>query len=128
MSKADSVEERWRSTGNQFSADLISCAAFFMVTSKGVENSGKPEDKKTAEQWQIQAARIFSFAEVVSQKIGQKPEVPGIRIKMMVESMMEEMGGHYMNYSILSSKYMDRCVDLARNPDSALAKRLEEQK
>jgi hypothetical protein len=116
--------EKMRTNGNQLSEDLITCAAFFMITAQGVENRGTPEDRQSGSQWKNQAARAMMFADTIANSIGQKPEVLAVRVETISQSLMDEMGGNFMNYSLLSSKYLQKCVDLMRDPEQTVARRL----
>ena len=94
-----------------------------MISAQGGRNRGKAEDIRTAEGLEREAVMAMMFAENVSKSIGQKPEVPQLRLNAIAKSLMAEMDGHFMNFSVLSSKYLAKCADLLRDPKATVDSR-----
>ena len=116
--------ERMRTRVNQLSEDWITCTAFFMITAQGTENHGEPEDLKLAAELRQQATMAMLLAQTVARKIGQKPEVATVRLQTIAKSLMQKMGGDFINYSLLADEYLTGCVELMRDPVQTVSKRL----
>lgn len=114
-----------RNRGNQLSEDMITCAAFFTISAQGGKNSGTQSSLKLAENLEHQAVIAMMFAKSIANSIGQKPEVANIRLKAIMQSILDEMNWNYINYSSIMHKYLNNCVELLRDPEKTIKSRLK---
>ena len=108
--------EQMRTSGNQLSDDLVTCAAFFMISAQGIDNRGDAKNPGQIDKMRDLARRTMRLAEMASKSIGEEPEALAARAEAVVPALMAEMGGNYLNYSFLSRKYLRQCINLTLGP------------
>jgi len=110
------------------SSDYAECAAYFGITSVGVERSG---EKELADKYRGISTSALTYA-IESAKAGRTEDmamkVTEARVKMASEQMMTDIGRDFSNLSILLSKYRLHCKKAMKSPEYVFSKWERKQK
>ncbi len=105
---------------DNISSEFVTCAGYFALVSRALENAGKTEmagkyDKatKTAMDYALMTAQ-----ESRTKEMAQK--VTLARFEMDMKDMTREIDGNASNISILTNKYGYRCKDVMEKPESMM--------
>ena len=93
-------EEQEAQLGN-LQHDATTCSMFYKLSAQGIRNRGNPDALKVAENTDELAEFLFETAFIISQIIGMKEEAMQARVRMSLESMMDDMENDFKNFSIV---------------------------
>lgn len=116
--------ETLRRLGNQLSEDFAVCSAFYMISAEGAKNRGDISGLQMVALAEASAVKAIAMAKRLSYAIGQKSDVPMIRYRENHRSLLDEMGRDFVNYSVLSARYLRNCAYLMRDPEAVVVQRM----
>ncbi len=102
-------EERAR---DNFSHELVICAAYYDVGAEGARRVG---EKEGAFQMELLAGYLIEMARKYTRE-----NVLLARYKLAFEDHVKTMDGDYANLSLLIVKYKDLCKQVVENPEARL--------
>ncbi len=102
-------EERAR---DNFSHELVICAAYYDVGAEGARRVG---EKEGAFQMELLAGYLMEMAREYT-----RDDVLLARYKLAFEDHVKTMDGDYANLSLLIVKYKDLCKQVVENPEARL--------
>ncbi len=97
---------------DNFSHELVICAAFYGVGAEGARRVGKNEG---AFQLELLAIYLMEMARGYA-----SDEVLLAQYKLALEDHVKTMDGDYANLSLLTVKYRDLCTQVVGNPEARL--------
>jgi hypothetical protein len=102
---------------DNISSEFVSCAGYFALVSRALENAGKTE---LAGKYNKAMNTAMDYA-LIAAKQGRTEEmaqkVTLARFELGTKDMSKEIDGNAANLSILTNKYGDRCKDVMEKPE-----------
>jgi len=94
---------------NNMAQETVECAAYYGVTSVGLENSNKPD---TAKKYEELRDKALERAAIITEEAGLKLETLSARFDIAVKEMIERIDKNTSNLSILMADYHDLCTEV----------------
>jgi hypothetical protein len=111
---------------NNFSYELIECAAFYGFTEICLDNQNPALKQNLKSARDVLAETAYVSAATAGLKV---PDVPMARMKMAMSDFQQETDHDCRNISILLEKHLSRCAALLKsNPEQALKSHIEKAK
>jgi len=95
--------------------EFITCGVYYKIASEGARRANDPRREKL---FKDVAGRYFDEALDLSAKIGMSPEAVLSTSELITKKMGQEMKNDYVNFAVLSNKYLRFCKNLMEKPDS----------
>lgn len=118
---AQEASPRFKAAANNLSHDLVTCSAYFFISSDAVERSGATD---ASEQYKTAAYNALELAVATGDMVGLLAETHTARLELELDSMKKRIANDYSNISILLRDYSDHCVALLNNPQGFLVKHM----
>jgi hypothetical protein len=99
------------------SSEFITCAGYFALVSRALENAGKTDLARKYDKAMNTAMdyALTTAEEGRTKEMAQK--VTLARFEIDTQNMSKEIGSNASNISILTNKYGDRCKDIIEKPE-----------
>lgn len=95
--------------------EFITCGVYYKIASEG---SRRAKDSRREKLFKDVAGKYFDEAIDLSAKIGMSPEAVLSTSELITKKMGQEMKNDYVNFAVLSNKYLRFCKNLMEKPDS----------
>lgn len=102
------------------SEEFITCASYFSIVSRALENSA---EKETSTKYEKAMQSAIDYALIAAQEgrtMEMVQKVTLARFEMNMKDMTKEIEGNVSNISILTNKYAYRCKAVMENPEAMM--------
>lgn len=100
-------------------SEYAGCGAFFLTALNPQAKALNP-DANLRQATADAAALAGKYGNMIGQKIGLMEDAYSARVRLAMENQHNEMGGNFVNFSILVDKYGNRCAEILSNPIDAI--------
>ncbi len=105
---------------NEFSSELLECAAYFFVSAQCIENHPDPRAPKLASDYRSAAEKLTGIAITTGRSVGISDDAFAARTRLTFAQQMKSINNNCINVSVLLDRYSDFCMHLSRTPDQRL--------
>ena len=101
---------------NNLQEDFTTCYSYYKIAGEGISR-GRELDQEAIDGLNRSADIALESAFLIGQQLNMKTEAMSARVKMSFQTMQEEMGSDFINFSIILDKYAYYCKEVIEKPE-----------
>lgn len=105
---------------DNISYEYIECGVYFQIAGEGLKKAGNLEFAKKYDDL-VDLCYLSAYQLIVkNREKSMADKVATSRVSMVNSSMRKEINNNYSNLSIISDKYLNRCIEIINDPSKMI--------